>query len=235
MDCHAILILSAAMTITEWQEAFTHFLKKNWATPDSAHDLHHLHRVYGTCRELNDMEGGKGDEEVLVAACYFHDYISLPKNHPERHLSSEVSAKAAEDLLGNRFGFPPAKIPAVFHAIHAHSFSANIPTRSLEASLLQDADRMEALGALGIARLFYTGGKMGSKLFDAEDPLGENRPLNDQEFSLDHIEVKLLTLPATMKTRSGREMAERKADFLRLFRSELLTEIGQTQSASAAR
>jgi len=227
MDCQAILILSPAMTISEWLKTFTHFLEENWATPDGAHDLHHLHRVYRMCQELNTMEGGKGDEEVLVAACYFHDYISLPKNHPARQLSSEMSAKAAEELLGNRFGFPPAKIPAVCHAIHAHSFSANIPTRSLEASLLQDADRMEALGALGIARLFYTGGKMDSRLFDAEDPLGENRQLDDQKFSLDHIEVKLLKLPATMKTKSGREMAERKANFLRLFRRELLTEIAQ--------
>jgi len=68
---------------------------------------------------------------------------------------------------------------------------------------------------------------MDSQLFDAEDPLGENRPLDDQKFSLDHIAVKLLTLPATMKTESGREMAERKADFLRLFRKELLAELGQ--------
>ena len=114
--------------------------------------------------------------------------------------ASRLSADAAVALLRDSFGYPEEKLDAVHHAIHAHSFSAGVPVQSVEAGILQDADRMEALGAIGIARMFYTGGKMGSALFDPDDILAEHRPLDDRRFSLDHIDAKLLKLPATMNT-----------------------------------
>jgi uncharacterized protein len=128
--------------------------------------------------------------------------------------------------LTNEFSnFPAELLPAVHHAIHAHSFSANVQTNSHEAAILQDADRMEALGAMGIARLFYTAGLMGSSLYNADDPDAKQRILNDSSFALDHIDAKLLKLPATMKTSSGRKMAEREAAYILDFKSKMLKEI----------
>src|SRR3546814_12128665 len=91
-------------------------------------------------------------------------------------------------------GFPADKLDAVAHAIEAHSFSAAIAPTTIEAKIVQDADRLDALGAVGLARLFYTAGRMGSAFAHPPDPLARTRPLDDRAYALDHIEVKLATL-----------------------------------------
>jgi uncharacterized protein len=210
----------------ELEKDFTHYLRTEGGTEDGSHDIGHFTRVWHMCRRINAGEGGQGDLEVLLAASYFHDLVTVPKNHPDRGRSSTLSAEKAGQLLRNRFtGFPQHKIAAVQHAIEAHSFSAAIPARSMEAKVLQDADRMEALGAIGIARTFYTAGFMHSRMFHEEDPLGKERALDDRVYALDHFEVKLLRLPEMMQTVTGRAIAQAKALLLSDFRAEMLREI----------
>jgi len=210
--------------LASWRQNFIGYLQQHWATEDAAHDIHHLHRVWRTCQKLINDEPQMIDELVVMAACYFHDYVIIAKNHPDRSRASLLSAEKAVQVLRDELNFPSGKIAAVHHAIHAHSFSANVSVESIEAAILQDADRMEALGAIGLARMFYTAGKMNSALFDPEDILAERRSLDDRRYSLDHIEAKLLKLPATMNTSAGRKMAEAEADFLRSFREKLVQE-----------
>jgi uncharacterized protein len=191
---------------------------------DGAHDLGHFGRVWRMCRRINALEGGSGDLVVLLAASYFHDLVSLPKDHPDRSRSSLFSAASAAPILLS-LGFPSDKIAAVKHAIEAHSFSAGIVPTSFEARVLQDADRMEALGAIGIARTFYTAGFMHSAMFDASDPLGHSRTLDDTRFALDHFSLKLLALPSLMQTAAGRLIASERARILVEFRAQLVAEI----------
>jgi uncharacterized protein len=113
----------------------------------------------------------------------------------------------------------------VKNAIHAHSFSANVTPTTIEAKILQDADRMEALGAIGIARTFYVSGQMSRAMFHPEDPLGENRELNDTEYALDHFQLKLLKLPELFKTATGRKVAEERVEFVREFMIRLDGEV----------
>jgi len=212
--------------LEEWRQWFINYLVEHWATTDGAHDIHHLHRVWKTCLRLKAAEESPADPLVLLAACYFHDLVSLPKNHAARHTSSLVSADRTAELLRTHFrGFPLERIDAVHHAIHAHSFSAGVPVRTAEAAILQDADRMEALGALGIARLFYTAGRMNSSIVHAEDPLALYRPPDDCRYAVDHIAIKLMKLPATMNTVAGRVMAAREASYIMAFRDKLLAEL----------
>lgn len=213
------------MTDLKTREAqYCDAIAKLWAGQnDGAHDIGHLRRVWANAREIAfDL---KGDLEVLLAAAYFHDAVNLPKNHPDRARASQLSADWASDYLRGT-DFPAAKIAATAHAIAAHSFSAAIPPETLEAEILQDADRLEALGAIGIARMFHVGGAMGGLLFDADDPLALDRPLNDKAFSLDHLEVKLFPIAQTMRTEAGRAMAEARVEWMRSFRTRLLSEIG---------
>ena len=92
---------------------------------------------------------------------------------------------------------------------------------------LQDADRLEALGAIGLLRCIATGVRMNGAWFDADDPWAEARPLDDARFSIDHFFTKLLRLPATMRTDAGRAEAERRAAFLREFLARLGDELGR--------
>ncbi|MGO4907048.1 HD domain-containing protein [Pseudorhodobacter sp. W20_MBD10_FR17] len=197
----------------------------HWAgETDGAHDLGHLDRVWANAQGIAHELGG-ADLEILWPAAYFHDAVNLPKNHPDRAQASTASAQWAADYLAGT-DFPAAKIPAVAHAIAAHSFSAAIAPETLDAEILQDADRLEALGAIGIARMFHVGGAMGGLLFDADDPMALHRPLDDKRYSLDHLEVKLFPIAQTMRTAPGREMALSRVEWMRSFRSHLLRELG---------
>ncbi len=83
-----------------------------------------------------------------------------------------MAAEKTLAILQSAFAdFPADRYPAVSHAIEAHSFSAAIPPRTLEAKIVQDADRLESLGAIGLARVFAVAGALNTILFDAEDPL----------------------------------------------------------------
>lgn len=196
----------------------------HWAEEtDGAHDLGHLDRVWANAQEIASELGG-GDLEILLPAAYFHDAVNLPKNHPDRARASQASADWASAYL-DQTDFQPAKIAAVAHAIAAHSFSAGIEPLTLEAEILQDADRLEALGAIGLARMFHVGGAMGGMLFDADDPMALARPLDDKRFSLDHLEVKLFPIAETMRTGPGRELALSRVEWMRSFRSRLLREL----------
>jgi uncharacterized protein len=209
-----------------WRARFIQWLEQHWIQEDKSHDIHHLHRVWRNAEKLWKEEGASADLLVLLTAVYFHDLVTVPKSDPLRQKASWLSAEKTIGLLTSEFAsFPQEKLPAVHHAIHAHSFSANIPASTAEAEILQDADRMEALGAMGIARLFYTAGLMKSALYNIEDPEGKNRMLNDNMYALDHIDAKLLKLPGTMKTAAGKEMAENEAAFIQAFRKKFLEEI----------
>lgn len=199
-------------------------LARLWTgSADGAHDLGHVRRVLANARRIALAEGG-ADEEVLVPACILHDAVNLPKDHPDRAAASRLSAQAAADFLGHLPGYPGAKIAAVSHAIAAHSFSAGIAPETPEAEILQDADRLEALGAIGLARMFLIAGQMGGAIFDADDPLARGRKLDDRRFALDHLEVKLFPVAAAMRTAAGREMAQERVEWMEAFRARLLRE-----------
>ena len=196
-----------------------------WAgATDGAHDLGHLDRVWKSCRLIAMDEPG-ADADVLAAAAYFHDAVNLPKDSPDREQASRLSADLAVRELA-AMGFAAGKLPAVHHAIAAHSFSARIVPETAEARILQDADRLEALGAIGLARMFLVTGQMGGGLFDPVDPMALERPLDDRRFALDHLEVKLFGLVETMQTATGRAIAAERAEWMHSFRTRLLSEIG---------
>ncbi|MDC8756538.1 HD domain-containing protein [Janthinobacterium fluminis] len=189
---------------------------------DGAHDLNHLHRVWRNAAILLEEHAG-ADALVVLAACYLHDLVNLPKNHPERHLASRQAASLARAQLA-ALDFPADKLAGVAHAIETHSFSAALTPETLEAKIVQDADRIDALGAVGLARLFYTGGRMACALAHADDPMALHRELDDRAYALDHIETKLATLPGKMQTAAGRRLAHSRLALLTAFRDDFINE-----------
>ena len=213
------------MSLLEWQQRFESYLQANWCHEDKAHDIGHLQRVWKTAQHIMTEEP-RANARVVQAACYFHDIVNLPKSSPQRHLASAMAAEEAISLLKTHFpDFPAADYGAVAHAVHAHSFSAGIAPETLEAKIVQDADRLESLGAIGLARVFYVSGALGRPLFDSEDPLAEHRELDDSYFALDHFQNKLLKLPDTMQTLTGKALAKQNAMFLVQYMAKLCAEL----------
>nr|WP_320132412.1 HD domain-containing protein [uncultured Holophaga sp.] len=174
---------------------------------DGAHGLGHVLRVVRLASVLAQEEGAA--EVICRSAALLHDLVYLPKNHPDSPRTAEYSAREARVWCMEHPGLAPCA-EAVADAVETHSFSGGLAPRSLEGAVLQDADRLDALGAIGIARVFATGGSMGAGMWDEEDPWGEARQLDDKRYSLDHFERKLLRLAGGMNTGAGRREAERR-------------------------
>nr|WP_186363497.1 HD domain-containing protein [Rhizobium sp. ACO-34A] len=187
---------------------------------DGSHDIVHILRVFRNAMRIHAIEGG--DREILAAAVLLHDCVSVEKNSPLRAQASKLAADKASDILRG-LGWPQERIEAVAHAILTHSFSANIAPETLEAKILQDADRLDAIGMIGAARCFYTAGRMGSALYDPVDPFAKNRPLDDRAFAIDHFAAKLFKLSDNFQTAAGGVIArERHARLEQVL--ELLTD-----------
>ncbi len=198
---------------------------------DGSHDRSHLLRVWRNAMAIADQEAGcqpgdnlAFDRDILAAAVILHDCVAVEKNAPERSRASRLAAARARTIVAE-LGWDAARTDRLAHAIEAHSYSAGIAPRSLEARILQDADRLDAIGMVGAARCFYIAGRMGSALYDPADPLAEHRPLDDKAFAIDHFAAKLFKLADGFQTETGKALARdrhaRLADILAMFTDEI--------------
>ena len=189
---------------------------------DAAHDRSHIQRVLKNALQISEKEGT--DNRIIVPAACLHDCVAVAKDSPQRHQGSRLAAAAAVEFLAT-IAYPADLLPQVRHAIEAHSFSAGIAVRTPEAAVVQDADRLDSLGAIGIARCLLVGGRLDRPLLDPDDPFCDERTPDDSRYTLDHFYTKLLGLPETMQTSAGREEARRRADRMRRYLDELRTEV----------
>jgi uncharacterized protein len=189
---------------------------------DGAHDLSHIVRVWRNAKLIQRAEGG--DLEALAAAVLLHDCVEVAKDSPFRSKASLLAANESRVRLA-ALGWEPSRIDTVACAIESHSFSAGIVPTSIEGCILQDADRLDAIGFCGVARCFYTAGRLGSRLYDVADPEAKTRPLDDGRNALDHFPKKLLTLAGGFKTRKGQELASERHRRLDEFYRGMLSEV----------
>jgi uncharacterized protein len=189
---------------------------------DAAHDLGHILRVAQLALRLAKEEGA--DPEICVAAALLHDLVYRPKNHPESPQTAQMAADLMPRWCRDTAGLE-GHAEAIAAAVASHSWSGGGTPTSLEAAVVQDADRLEALGAIGIARVFATGASFGAGLWHPEDPWGEGRDLDDKAWSLDHFEKKLLKLAADMKTAAGRRLAGGRQRAMAAYLEALRTEL----------
>ena len=196
--------------------------KKIMKNHDSAHDFNHVMRVYYNAKKLCKKE--KANEKLVLSAVLLHDIISYPKSDKRSKNSSTKSAIEAKKIL-KKYKFSLNEIKIISKAIEEHSYSKNkIPT-TLEGKILQDADRLDALGAIGIARTFAVSGAEKRQFYNNIDPFCSKRKPNDKEWSLDHFFKKLLLLESKMNTKSAKIEAKRRTKILKNFLSDLRKEI----------
>lgn len=206
-----------------WQVKIEAWIQEQMSGADSGHGLDHVRRVVENAKRIGHSE--QADANVYLPAAWLHDCVSVAKNSPERSTASTLAAKAAIAFLKS-INYPSATLEPIYHCIEAHSFSANIACVTLEAQVVQDADRLEALGAIGISRCLMTGGSMRQRLYHSDQPFPIDRPPADNQQSIDHFFAKLLGLEQTMKTNAGRSEATKRTQFLITFLHQLADEIG---------
>jgi len=187
--------------IERTREYARHFFER-----EGTHGFSHTERVFNLCMHIGREEGA--DLEVLALASLLHD-VARPLESSGRVEDHAVEgARIARSYLRS-LGYPEDKIEAVAHAIEAHRFSRGPEPRTLEAKILSDADKLDAIGAIGIARVFMYSGEHG----------------RDIEASLKHFEEKILRLKDLMYTETAKRMAEGRHAFVEEFMARIRREI----------
>ena len=204
-----------------WEPRFRIFLEKQDGQ-DAAHTIDHILRVVANAWRLAATEGA--DSAVVIPAAWLHDCVTVAKSSPKRHLASRMAAETAAVFLQAQ-GYPAEHIENIQHAIAAHSFSAQIPAETLEARVVQDADRLDSIGAIGIARCLMLSAEMKRPLYDTTEPFPINRPPNDLTSAIDHFYTKLLKLENMMQTSAGKQEAQKRTQFMRDYLTQLKQEI----------
>jgi uncharacterized protein len=189
---------------------------------DSAHDFDHIMRVFKNAQIICKKENV--DEKLVLSAVLLHDIVSYPKSNKRSKLSSIKSAEKAKKIL-KKFDFTKEEIQIICDAIRDHSFSRNKTPTTIEGKILQDADRLDALGAIGIARVFAVGGSEKRPFYNIDDPFCKNRLPDDQVWTLDHFYRKLLKLESLMNTKPGKTEAKKRTKIMKEFLNDLSKEI----------
>jgi len=189
---------------------------------DPAHDFEHIMRVYHNAQKIVKKE--KANPKLVLSAALLHDIVSYPKSSKRSKLSSTDSAKKSKLIL-KKYDFTVEEITVVSDAIKEHSFSQNKIPQTLEGKILQDADRLDALGAIGIARVFATSGSLNRSFYNIDDPFCNKRNPDDDIWAVDHFFNKLLKLESTMNTKSGKIEAKKRTKILKIFLKQLKDEI----------
>ena len=189
---------------------------------DPAHDFDHIMRVYKNAQQIIKKE--KVNETLVLSAVLLHDVVSFPKSDKHSKNSSIESAKKAKTIL-KKYDFTSDEITIVCDAISEHSFSQKKIPKTIEGKILQDADRLDALGAIGIARVFATGGSLRRQFYNLDDPFCKKRIPDDKIWTLDHFFEKLLKLEFLMNTKSGKIEAKKRTKILKDFLKQLKHEI----------
>jgi uncharacterized protein len=210
------------MNLVEFEKILSQKIFEMASSEDPAHDFLHFKRVVETAKKLCVIDQAK--MEVILPAAWLHDFVIIPKNDPRRKEASKLSAHAAVQFLRQN-NYPEVYLDEIAHAIEAHSFSAGLEPQTVEARIVQDADRLDALGAIGIARCFATAGLMKRSFYSEVDPLCESRKPDDNQFTIDHFYKKLFLVAESLKTQAGRSEGAKRVFVMKNFLADLKSEI----------
>ena len=189
---------------------------------EPAHDFFHVERVMHNAHVI--ARGERARENVAVTAALLHELFTLPKNHPDSARAGDLCATKARELLECE-GAPSWLVEPVCSAIRDHAFSKGVVPDALDARILQDADRLDAIGAIGLARMWATCADMKRPFYAPDDPFCTTRTPDDKEWGLDHVYKKLLLIPDRLHTQTAKTIAEDRVRFMRVYLDQLGAEI----------
>jgi uncharacterized protein len=200
------------------------FVKATLAEAETGHDWFHIERVYKTAKTINAIE--KGDELVVTLAALLHDIADSKFNNGDEEIGPQKAGEFLKSInVADEISIHVQQI------IKNMSFKASfeqINFSSKELNIVQDADRLDAIGAIGIARAFTYGGYKNRVLYDPE--IKPNLNMTKEEYknttapTINHFYEKLLLLKDLMKTPSGKLMAQQRHDFMHEYLNQFYQE-----------
>ena len=189
---------------------------------NGSHAWEHTQRVYNLCMHIGHVEGA--DPEVLELAAYLHDIGRFYQDESKGTIChAEKSAEMAHELL-EQYPLSAERKINVLHCIRSHRFRGNSHPETLEAKVLFDADKLDAIGAIGIARAFQFAGEIGAKFHNPSVNPEDTKPYTEEDTGYREFRVKLRKIKDRMLTAEGRRMAEKRHAFMEAFFERFLKE-----------
>ena len=190
--------------------------KRYYEEADAVHDFDHVLRVLALAERIGQAEGA--NLEIVRAAALLHD-VEREQAEANGLDHAAFAADRAREILADR---PPAKVEAIAHAIAAHRFRTGPEPSTLEAQVLFDADKLDAIGAVGVARAFAYGGAHGQRLWASVETVDVARWQEEGDHPHDHTPVhefvvKLSHLKERLFTPTGRSIAEERHAYMVAF------------------
>lgn len=193
---------------------------------EPAHDFFHVERVVANALAIARGEQLSDDVQASAAtAALLHELFTLPKNHPDSSRAGDRCAAVAREVLDCE-GMTKRLVDPICSAIRDHSFSKGVVPEAMAARVLQDADRLDAIGAIGLARMWATCSEMKRPFYSPDDPLCERRTPDDKVWGLDHVFKKLFVIPERLHTKTARALAEPRIASMHAYLAQLKAEIG---------
>jgi uncharacterized protein len=193
-----------------------------FADARGSHDWDHTRRVYNLCMHIGEAEGA--DLEVLEIAAYLHDvgrsYEDMSKGAV---CHGEKGAEIATKVLA---GYPVSdeQKANIIHCVRSHRFRGDRQPETLEAKVLFDADKLDAIGAVGIARTFLFAGEVGAKLHNPHVEPEDTEPYSEEDTGYREYTLKLSRIKDRMLTTEGRRLAAQRHAFVEAFFDRLTEE-----------
>ena len=202
-------------------------VKRAFHNESSGHDIYHLKRVANLALRIQKKEGG--DEEVIAVAAFLHDIHRIIGRETEKYCPSVRSLPKVKKFCQSQ-KITTSKIPKILQTVKLHEeydFSKRGKTaKDIETLIVQDADNLDAIGAIGIARTFAFGGAHKIPIWTPETPIGRQY-LDESEFDssiIHHFYHKLLKLKENMNTKTATKIAEKRTRFMEDFLKEFFRE-----------
>ncbi|MBW1988859.1 MAG: HD domain-containing protein [Deltaproteobacteria bacterium] len=188
----------------------------------ASHDFDHTLRVMELCRRVGPPEGA--DMEVLLIAAALHD-IGRPAQDESRGKICHAAhgAVLAGEVL-DRLCLPRGKRQNVLHCIRAHRFRGDCPPETVEAKVLFDCDKLDSIGAIGVARTFQFAGEVGARLHNRQQDLSQTRAYSEEDTGYREYRLKLSMVAGRMMTEEGRRLAKKRHAFMEAFFERFLAE-----------
>ncbi|CAB5117733.1 hypothetical protein D3OALGA1CA_3213 [Olavius algarvensis associated proteobacterium Delta 3] len=187
-----------------------------------SHDWDHTERVFRLCERIGSLEGA--DMDVLLIAAYLHDIGRSRQDSSNGAVChADAGARMAASVVA-KLPMSDARRENILHSIRSHRFRGRSTPRTLEARVLFDADKLDAIGAVGVARAFLFAGEVGARLHNPDIDIETTKPYSREDTGYREYKVKLCKVKDRMLTSTGRRLAEERHYFMEQFFQRLQDE-----------
>lgn len=204
------------------EPAITEIARKIFLSAQGSHDWEHTRRVVDLTRTIGTLEGA--DLDVAVTAALLHD---IGRCHQDSAGGAICHARKGADLaqtILESFAFSDNQKKNIIHCIAAHRFRKPPEPETLEARVVFDADKLDAIGAIGVARAYLFAGELGARLHNPDINVEQAPAYSEDDTGYREYRVKLRWIRERMLTASGRKMAQERHEFMEIFFRRFLAE-----------